>query len=217
MVAVMGSSDCPTQADFGGRPVYVIDDDADLRDSLKFLLSTRNASVLAFEGALDFLDNAAGLNPAPLIIDVRMPVMDGLQLLKELMNRRIHWPAVFLSGHGEIAIAVQALKLGAADFLEKPVVAAELEECLNNQFMVLEKIGASSHSKENALFRLSLLTARESEVLHNLCQGLMNKQVARLLGLSARTVEMHRFNGLKRLNVKSLPEVVKLKIVAGVL
>jgi len=211
----MGSSDSTTQADFGGRLIYVIDDDADLRDSLKFLLSSQNASVLAFKGALVFLDNAAGLNSAPLIIDVRMPVMDGLQLLQELANRRIHWPVVFLSGHGEISIAVQALKLGAADFLEKPVVAAELEKCLKKQFLVIDKIEASIHSEESARYRLSLLTARESQVLNSLCQGLMNKQVAHLFGLSARTVEMHRANGLKRLNVKSLPEVVRLKVAAG--
>lgn len=209
------SSECQTQADFGGRPVYVIDDDADLRDSLKFLLSTRNASVLAFTGAQDFLDIVAGLNPAPLIIDVRMPVMDGLQLLEELANRRIHWPSVFLSGHGEIAVAVRALKLGAADFLEKPVAAAELEECLTKQFLTIDRIEMSSSSRESAIYRLSSLTARETEVLTSLCQGLINKQVAHLLGLSPRTVEMHRSNALKRLNVRSLTEVLKLKVIAG--
>lgn len=205
-----------TEIDFGGRLVYVIDDDLDLRDSLKFLLSTRNASVLTFKDALDFLDQIAVLTPAPLIIDVRMPTMDGLQLLQELANRQVRWPAVILSGHGEIPIAVQALKLGAGDFLEKPVAAAELEDCLNKQFLVLDRIGAETHYKEAALYRLSRLTVRETEVLDSLCKGLLNKEVAHLMDLSPRTVEMHRANGLKRLNVKTLPEVVSLKVIAGI-
>lgn len=198
-------------ADFGGRPVYVIDDDADLRRSLHFLLATRHALVSSFRSAGDFLQAIDGLAPAPIIVDVRMPRMDGLQLIAALTKRQVKWPAIFLSAHGDVAIAVQALKLGATDFLEKPVVAAELEACIEKAFHELDGQMSALQLKSQANHLWALLTPREMSVLDHLCDGHSNKKVAFELGISPRTVEMHRANALRQLQVKSLPQVIKLK------
>lgn len=152
-----------------------------------------------------------GLAPAPLVVDVRMPRMDGLQLIEEMARREVRWPAIFLSGHGDVAVAVRALKLGAADFLEKPVVAADLEACLSRAFEKLDSQVFASHAKSSACRLWSLLTPREQTVLEHLCEGHPNKEVAFRLGISTRTVEMHRANALRQLKVKSLTDVMRLK------
>jgi len=198
-------------ADFGGRPIYVIDDDADLRRSLHFLLETRQAVVTSFPRAADFLKVVDTLAPSPLIVDVRMPNMDGLELIAELTSRSITWPAIFLSGHGDVTVAVRALKLGAADFLEKPVVAADLDACLERAFETVDSQASASELRGQASRLWALLTPRESSVLLHLCEGHSNKQVAFVLGISPRTVEMHRANALRQLKVKSLPDVIRLK------
>lgn len=198
-------------ANFQGRPVYVVDDDADIRRSLHFLLATRHAEVTSFRKAADFLDAIEGLTPSPLIVDVRMPEMDGLQLAEELGRRHVAWPVVFLSGHGDVAIAVRALKLGASDFLEKPVVAADLEACLKDAFQLIDGQSSLNETKTEAFRLWQLLTPREVSVVEHLCEGHSNKQVAYRLAISPRTVEMHRANALRQLRVKSLPEVMRLK------
>lgn len=202
-------------ANFRGRPVYVIDDDADLRKSLQFLLETRHADVSSFRSASDFLQAVDDLESAPLIVDVRMPRMDGLQLLAELEKRHLLWPAIFLSGHGEVSVAVQALKLGAIDFLEKPVVAAELELCVEKAFEKLDSQSSTQQLENQAAQRWALLTPREAVVLHHICEGCSNKEVAFILGLSPRTIEMHRAKALRQLQVRSLPEVMKLRNLAN--
>ena len=215
----MGTASLPKiakLANFGGKPVYVIDDDADLRRSLHFLLETRHATVTSFRRATDFLEAIDSLAPAPLIVDVRMPRMDGLQLIAELKRRQVDWPVIFLSGHGDVTIAVRALKLGATDFLEKPVVAAELEACLEGAFKMLSGQLLSSDTKVQAARRWGLLTRRELGVLELLCEGSSNKQVAFKLQISPRTVEMHRASALRQLQVKSLPEVMMLRRLADV-
>ena len=206
-----GRSNAPKPVNFGGRCVYVIDDDADVRRSLHFLLTTRHAEVTSFKSAGDFLEAVEGLTPSPIILDVRMPRMDGLQLIGQLNSREIDWPTIFLSGHGDISIAVRALKLGAADFLEKPVVSADLEACLEKTFATLDAKTATRDLESDATKRWARLTPRECSVLHHLCEGLSNKQVAYELNISPRTVEMHRANALRQLGVRSLPEVIKLR------
>ena len=192
------------------QSVYVIDDDLDLRSSLQFLLSTWGITVAAFADAPAFLKSVADLAPAPVILDVRMPSVDGMQLFSELIERNIDWPVIFLTGHGELAVAVSALKLGAVDFLEKPVAAADLQICLDRAFDKLKRDQIVAAGKMAAKATWGLLTAREKEVLNGLSQGLSNKQVAFNLALSTRTVEMHRANALRRLRVRSLAEVVTI-------
>lgn len=137
--------------------------------------------------------------------------MDGLQLIAELTKRDVAWPAVFLSAHADISVAVRALKLGAADFLEKPVLTTDLEAALVNAFAELDRQTLALQSKLDAAKRWSLLTPREKSVLDLLCKGQANKIVAFELGISPRTVEMHRANALRQLQVRSLPEVILLK------
>lgn len=213
-LSAMGITMSRRPPDFGGRPVYVIDDDADLRRSLHFLLATRRADVGSFRNAIDFLGAVDGLTPSPMIVDVRMRKMNGLQLIAELTRRNVTWPAIFLSGHGDISIAVQALKLGASDFLEKPVVAKELETCIARAFEQLDSQTSEMETQAQASRTWALLTPRESAVLNHLCDGCSNKEVAFSLGISPRTVEMHRAKALRQLRAKNLPEAIKIRSVA---
>lgn len=193
------------------RHVHVVDDDLDIRNSLQFLLSTWDMLAVPFSDAVSFLDQVATLTPGPIIVDVRMPRMDGVQLLAELRGLDVNWPIIFLTGHGELSVAVSAFKLGAADFLEKPVSAGQLEQCVGRAFEALDRMQAIAASKAIASSLWSLLTVREREVIDGLCEGLSNKQVAFNLSISPRTVEMHRSNALRSLRVRSLAEVVTLR------
>jgi len=180
--------------------------------SLQFLLSTRGLEVTQFSSAVDFLEAISGLAPAPIISDVRMPRLDGLQLMSELVQRDINWPVIFLTGHGEIGVAVKALKLGATDFLEKPVAATDLDACLKRAFVNMEQVQSIASDKKSAQQQWALLSTREREVLTELCRGSSNKQVAFKLSISPRTVEMHRANALRILVVRSISEVLTIKV-----
>lgn len=208
------SQDC----DKAGAPVkivYVIDDDGDLRKSLHFLLGTRDLCVSPFASGVDFLTELPELAPAPIILDIRMPRMDGTQVLAELVARNNNWPVIVLSGHGEISVAVKSLKLGAVDYLEKPVTAPRLLESIDAAFGLLDRVQALEITREEALQRIALLTPREAEVVNLLCDGRSNKQVAFDLSISPRTVEMHRANALRQLNLRTVVEAVSLLNAAG--
>lgn len=199
----------------GGARVYVIDDEREVRRSLHFLLSTAGWLSWPFASASDFLENLEALEPAPVLLDIRMPGMDGVQLMRILRERGITWPLIVMTAHGEIPLAVQTIKLGAIEFLEKPFEFEALEYCLHAAFT---QIGASNESiaVHNTACRLfELLSPRESEVVKLLMQGIPNKTAAHLLSLSVRTVEMHRANALAKLDVKSIVEVVHLASDAG--
>lgn len=192
------------------RIIYVVDDNAELRQSLEFLLATRNMIVQSFESGHAFFDAVDGLAPAPIILDMRMPRMNGIEFQEELSQRKLAWPVIILTGHGEVGIAVKGLKLGAIDFLEKPVEVHELEKCLKRAYQTLESEQDAEQSKAATMHLLSRLTPRESEVLTALCSGQSNKQVAFSLSISPRTVEMHRAKALRQLEVRSIAEVVTL-------
>lgn len=194
----------------GNQLVYVVDDDEQIRESLTFVMETRAISVVSFDSGAAFFDRLNDLTPAPIILDIRMPQMDGIEFLREFATWGFGWPVIVLTGHGEITVAVQALKLGAIDFLEKPVELHEMELCLGKAFKLLETEQMSRNTQAACRKALSLLTPRESEVLEGLCSGKANKQVAYALSISPRTVEMHRSNALRRLGVRTLAEVVTL-------
>lgn len=191
--------------------VYVVDDDAELRRSLMFLLTTRRVLVTSYESGEEFFAALPGLSVAPIILDLRMPQMDGLQFLERLSKTSFDGPVILLSGHGEVNVAVKAIKLGAIDFLEKPVTASELELCLERAFAMLELKREQDDVRDCAVQLLSSLTPRQCEVLERLCEGRSNKQVAFDLALSPRTVEMHRANALRHLGVKSIAQVANLR------
>jgi two-component system response regulator FixJ len=199
-----------------GRVIYVIDDDGDLRRSLHFLLETRGISVSPYASGVQFLREVDALKAAPILLDVRMPQMDGTEVLEQLADRGISWPVIMLSGHGDIGVAVQALKSGAIDFLEKPASAKDMLNAIDAAFGKMAEHAAAHDARAEAAQRLDQLTPREVEVLAHLCEGRSNKQVAFDLSISPRTVEMHRANALRQLNVRSLVEAAAVRVAARI-
>ncbi|MES2783618.1 MAG: response regulator [Pseudomonadota bacterium] len=193
-----------------GAPVYVIDDEIDVRRSLHFLLSTIGLVSWPFASAQDFLDNLSTLEPAPILLDIRMPSIDGLQLMSIMRERGINWPTIVISAHGDIQVAVKAMKLGAEEFLEKPFNFDQLDLCLQSAFARLADLNNSFAARNAARAAFALLSPREIEVTDVLMQGIPNKTAAHMLDLSVRTVEMHRANALAKLNVKSMAAVIRL-------
>jgi two-component system response regulator FixJ len=197
-----------------GAPVYVIDDESDVRRSLHFLLSTIGLVSWPFASAQDFLDNFEALEPAPVLLDIRMPNVDGLQLMAVLRERGVNWPIIIISAHGDIQVAVKAIKMGAIDFLEKPFEFEALDSCLQSAFAQMADRNQSFSARNAARGTFALLSPRESEVINVLMRGIPNKTAAHMLDLSVRTVEMHRANALAKLRVKSIAEVIRLATAA---
>lgn len=195
--------------------VYVVDDNRDVRMSIGFMLQAANMRVRPFGCGEDFLNALHELEPGCILLDVRMPQKDGLQVMAELQEREVDWPVIIMTGHGEIPIAVQAMKLGASDFIEKPFSEDALLSCFNDAFDLLEKRQAAAVRRGAARERIKMLTAREAEVLQGLLDGHSNKSLAQSLGISLRTVEMHRANMMDRLEAGSLAKALTLAIEAG--
>jgi two-component system response regulator FixJ len=192
------------------RRVYIVDDDIDVRKSLHFLLAAASITAWPFAEAADFLDQLPTLIPAPILLDIRMPGIDGLQLLGLLEARHIDWPVIVMSAHGDVPIAVRAMKLGAIEFLEKPFEPGLLNHALGHGFAVLDRIVSAQHERDRARRLIGLLSPREREIVSLLIEGASNKVAAQRLALSARTVEMHRGNALAKLKVKSVAEAMAL-------
>lgn len=195
--------------------VYVVDDDRDVRRSLSFMLAASETRSHPFGSGMDFLDAVPDLTPGCVLLDLRMPQMDGFHVMAELGKRGIDWPVIVMTGHGEVPVAVRAMKQGAVDFIEKPFSEEALLGCLNNAFNLLGEREATSRRRRAARERVDQLTARETEVLEGLLAGESNKQLAKRLGISLRTVEMHRGNMMDRLEVANLAEALTLAIEAG--
>lgn len=198
------------------RLLYVIDDDASVRRSLHFMLSASAINAWPFATATDFIEQLPSLAPAPILLDIRMANINGLQLLEILKERAVSWPVIILTAHGDVRVAVRAMKLGAIEFLEKPFAPELLDTAIHQAFGQLEHIEHLMSERERARHRIGQLTMRESETMAILMEGVPNKEVAHRLNLSVRTVEMHRANALVKLGVKSIAEVVSLANVGGV-
>ena len=194
--------------------VYIIDDDSDVRKSLHFLLTSASITPWPFAAAADFLDQLPDLAPGPILLDIRMAGIDGIQLLGILKERSVFWPVIIMTAHGDIAIAVRAMKLGAIEFIEKPFRPDLLENALDQAFAVLDQNVNFMRSRDDARRLFDRLSAREHEIIAILMEGVPNKVIAHRLGLSVRTVEMHRSNGLSKLEVKSIAEVMALAAIA---
>lgn len=195
--------------------VYVVDDDDAVRDSLALLLEAAGLRVEAFAGAAEALRRCRDQRPACVVTDVRMPEMDGLELQQQLSRLHARLPVIVITGHGDVPLAVQAMKAGAADFIEKPfsdqVILASIEAAV-----VRGGRGAASTVTGKFAERLARLTPRERDVFHQLIVGHPNKVIAHNLSISARTVEIHRARVMEKMEVRSLPELVRLAIEAGV-
>lgn len=198
-----------------GDRVYVIDDDEAVRDSLLVLVEIAGYAVRGFESALDFLEAAAQLPPGCVITDVRMPQMDGLELLQAIGEKKLRFAVIVMTGHGDVPMAVSAMKAGAVDFVEKPFDEAAIRAVVRTAFGHLVQRESVSEASERARSRLGSLTAREREVLDGLVAGLPNKTIAYDLDISPRTVEIHRARVMGKTGVRSLSELVRLALSAG--
>lgn len=204
------------QIETSPRCVHVIDDDRDVRRSLSFMLGAGEFQSRPFASGQDLLDSLPQLHPGCVLLDVRMPEMDGFAVMAELTARGNEWPVIVMTGHGEVSVAVRAMKAGAIDFLEKPFDEALLLASLDRGFELLEHRKEKGDRKRAADQRIADLSTREREVLCGLMAGLANKVLARRLDISLRTVEMHRANMMVRLGVASLAEALTLAVQAGV-
>ncbi|HEV2866736.1 MAG TPA: response regulator [Allosphingosinicella sp.] len=195
--------------------VYVVDDDRDVRRSLSFMLGASEIRSHPFGSGEDFLDAVPDLQPGCVLLDLQMPQMDGFHVMAELSRREIDWPVIVMTGHGEVPVAVRAMKLGAVDFIEKPFSEQALLASFGNAFSLLTAREETGRRRREARERVRHLTGRESEILLGLLAGESNKQLASRLGISLRTVEMHRGNMMDRLGVTSLAEALSLALDAG--
>ena len=197
--------------------VHIVDDDKGLRESLAFLLRSANLEVRSFESAKAFLDKLPHVIPGCVITDVRMPDMTGIELLRRLKELKIGVPVIVITGHGDIALAVEAMKMGAADFFEKPfdddLLVASVRVALR-QREDQTKRGAQRAEIEH---RISSLSPREKDVLAGLIQGRANKQIAFDLGISPRTVEIYRANLMSKMQADSLSDLVRMALICEML
>lgn len=197
------------------RQVYLVDDDDAIRRSASFMLKTSGFRVEAFASGVDFLKVVRGLDPGCILLDVRMPEIDGLAVQAEIKARGIALPIIVMTGHGDVTVAVAAMKAGAVDFLEKPFEKAELLNAMDDGFARIDQTGHRAERAAQATIRLESLTPRERDVLHGLVGGLPNKTIGYDLGISPRTVEIHRAHLMTKLNVRSLSEALRIAFAAG--
>jgi FixJ family two-component response regulator len=192
--------------------VYVVDDDEAVRDSLKWLLDASQYKVACFERAEDFLDAFDPEATACLILDVRMPGMSGLELQEELIKRGSHLPILFISGHGDVPMAVSTMKRGAADFIEKPFNEGELRVAVERMLAQARVQSGVEREQRERHALLGKLTAREQQVLDCIVAGRLNKQIADDLGISIKTVEAHRANIMDKLNAATVADLLRLAL-----
>jgi two-component system, LuxR family, response regulator FixJ len=196
-------------------PVYVVDDDDSVRRSVGFMLKTSGLAVQVFASAPEFLREVRKLDPGAVLLDIRMPEMDGLELQAELNKRGVTFPVIVMTGHGDVEVAVRAMKGGAVDFIEKPFDKAVVLESLTEAFERLGRSGKQTGRREEAQRRLNGLTPRERNVLEGLVVGYPNKTIGYDLGISARTVEIHRSNLMKKLEVTNISDLLRVAFAAG--
>ena len=196
--------------------VYIVDDDNEVLDSLTFFLKSAGYEPKPFSSGPLFLNQVNNQSDGCLLLDVRMADMDGFQVIEKLTASASRLSIVVMTGHGDIVTAVRAMKMGACDFMQKPFEESVLVEILQRQFLLLADQSQVKKRREWAQQRLRTLSTRENEVLCGLATGVPNKVVAYELGLSTRTVEMHRANMLSRLRVRTLPEALKLVFESGI-
>jgi two-component system, LuxR family, response regulator FixJ len=197
--------------------IYVIDDDESVRDSLDFLLRSSQFLVKTYDSAAAFLETLPDIAFGCIITDVRMPGLSGIELLKQLRERDVKIPVIVMTGHGDVPLAVEAMKIGAADFFEKPFdsdsIVAAVRAALSNS----EKDADREAERRELHARLATLSPRERDVLGGLVAGNPNKTIAHDLGISPRTVEIYRANVMTKMKAGSVSELVRMALIAGLL
>lgn len=197
--------------------VHIIDDDDALRDSLAFLMASAGLETRTYESATRFLAEAASLRNGCIVTDVRMPEINGIDMLRRLRAQGVTLPVIIMTGHGDVPMAVEAMKIGASDFFEKPFDDAAMIEAVRSCIAQQQ-----DHSERTALRtriheRFATLTNREQQVLHGLVAGKPNKVIAFDHGISPRTVEIYRANVMTKMEAATLSDLVKMAILAGIL
>lgn len=197
--------------------VHVIDDDEAARESLEFLLRSAQLSVSTYGSARAFLQIARSLSAGCVITDIRMPEINGIELLRKMREMESRLPVIVITGHADVPLAVEAMRMGAVDFLEKPynddVLLASVRSALGHA----DKDAAEQAEKNQLNERLASLSSREREVLEGLVAGQPNKVIAFNLGISPRTVEIYRANAMTKMTANSLSELVRMALIAGIL
>jgi len=197
--------------------VYVIDDDEAMRDSLNFLLDSSGFGVTLFDDAQAFLDVLPGLAFGCVVSDVRMPGIDGIELLKQMKAQQSPFPILIMTGHGDVPLAVEAMKLGAVDFLEKPFEDDRLTTMIETAIRQAEPAAKNEAISQDIAARVASLSPRERQVMEGLIAGLSNKLIAREYDISPRTIEVYRANVMTKMQANSLSELVRLAMRAGML
>ena len=197
-----------------GQVVHVVDDDPAIRDSLSFLLDAAGMVARTYDSAPALLDRAADLEPGCIVTDVRMPEMSGLEMIRKLTDLNVRLPVIVMTGHADVPLAIEAMKAGVKDFIEKPFD----DEALLTSIGEALAEGAEAHARESqdaaVRERLESLSTRERQVLDCLVAGQANKVIAYDLGISPRTVEVYRANVMTKMQARSLSELVRMSILA---
>lgn len=196
--------------------VHLVDDDEAIRHSASFMLRHAGYIVKTYKDGIDFLEAVTSEMEGCILLDVRMPGMDGLAVQAALKQRGIKMPVIILTGHGDVPVAVEAMKGGAIEFLEKPYEKAALTRAIGNGFAQLESQAVGEVRSAEARAKLTKLTPREHEVLECLVDGLTNKAIADELSISPRTIEIHRANMMEKLEADSLSSALRIAFVAGI-
>jgi two-component system response regulator FixJ len=195
--------------------IYIVDDDEAVRDSLSMLLDMSGYAARTFVSAQAFLETAAALDFGCLVVDLQMPGMTGLELQQQLVERGIKLPVIVVTAHGDIATAVRAMRAGAIDFVEKPFSDDAIQTAIQMGLENRPKPSSADQARNAIQQRLKILSPREREVLDGMVAGHPNKVIAYQLSLSPRTVEIHRARVMDKMQARSLPELVRLALAAG--
>jgi two-component system, LuxR family, response regulator FixJ len=197
-------------------PIYIVDDEALVRDALSHRLQAEGYRTATFASGFEFLQVAAALMPGCLLVDVAMPEMDGLTLHRRLIEGHFRFTTIIMTARGNVAMAVEAMRAGAVDFLQKPFAGPELLAAVAEAVTSFENRSAD-RSYDDAVHKLEVLSTRERQVFEGLAAGKQNKVLAHDLGISPRTVEIHRARVLRKLEVRSIPGVIQIALDAGLI
>lgn len=192
--------------------VHVVDDDAAMRDSLAFLLDEAGLTTRLYEGPAELLAQVESLEPGCILTDVRMPDMSGLDLIRALRDQGVRHPVVVMTGHADVPLAIEAMRLGVADFIEKPFDDEQLVGSLQAALQQGRAQRQRDEDRESVAARLASLSGREREVLDGLIEGKPNKTIAYDLGISARTVEVYRAHVMTKMEARSLSDLVRMAL-----
>jgi FixJ family two-component response regulator len=192
--------------------VVVIDDDCDVRNSVALLLESVSISVQTFEGAQPYLDAFNPDQPGCLIVDIRMPMISGLDLQHRLSQKPVHPPIIFMTGHGDVPMAVRAMKEGALEFIEKPFNPQDLLDSVNKAIALDQEKRLKQGQRLTTLELFSLLTDKEKQVFYAICDGRLNKQIASDLCISQSTVEVRRAKVMEKMKADSLSDLIRLSL-----